>query len=114
MVSTLLAILTCYRITRLITKDDGPGFIILKFRQFFAEKAGKDLANKKENSFWISLDEGINCPFCIGFWIAVGMGLWVEFAGIESMSLFLVIFGIMGGQAVIQEFINKGETNDSN
>lgn len=103
----ILAILACYRLARLISTDDGPGFIFLRLR-FWAKDKGflerkRNLISPDDSRWfgpWTSLAEGLSCPFCVGIWVSLALfplvirpSRWGDLA--------LTLFAISGGQAVL-------------
>lgn len=81
--------LACYRLARLISRDEGPFNI---FHQLRTISGAYDYgANGKAKT---SLGRGISCPFCIGLWIALPLAMyakkslwgiwWLAIAGLQS------------------------------
>jgi hypothetical protein len=93
-ITYLLAVLACYRLARLFVKDDGPGDVFLKLRQW----AGvyRRGANGKIES---SMGRLLECQHCVGVWVAAPMVflafglrpwdelvlLWLAVAGLQSL-----------------------------
>lgn len=103
----ILAILSSYRLARLISTDDGPGFIFLRLR-FWAKD--KEFLEREKNFInpdaprwfgpWTSLAEGLSCPFCVGIWISLALFPLVIRPS-RWGDLFLILLAISGGQAVL-------------
>lgn len=107
----LLTILTCYRLARMIAKDDGPLFIFKRLRYLIKDKAWYE-ADKNGYTYgaeisdrwfgkWHNLNEGISCPYCLGVWLSlplIFLFLYPSFYG----DIFLVLMSISGGQAFLQ------------
>lgn len=119
-----LAILTTYRIARLIAFDDI--FSGLRGRcEFFASQqtelkllnwidSRKNRQSKKYR--WIlsgyyfvssNLNYLINCTFCLGVWIGVLCGLLIAFKYEirDPFEIALICFAIPGGQSLFDDFI---------
>lgn len=107
----LLAILTCYRLARMVAKDDGPFFLFKRVRYWIKDKAwynaGMPLLTDEGNlpdryfGHWHNLAEGLSCPYCTGVWLSLpvlAMVLWPTYYG----DLFLVLMAVSGGQAFLQ------------
>lgn len=96
-----LATFAVYRLALLLTEDDGPMFIFKRLRNFTGYMTGKQLLKGKEYGFWVWLNEGLGCPFCVGLWAAIGCALLViypTFAG----DIFLLVFALAGAQSMLQ------------
>jgi len=89
---TLLAALAVYRLARLIALEEGP------FGVFTAVRGALD----SDQRTWVG--RGINCPFCIGFWLAWGAALWIAPIGVEWAIVSLAVAGL---QTWLQS--NEGE-----
>lgn len=86
----ILLSLAIYRLARLISIDDGPFDILLRFRALWGAY------NYGENGLArTSLGRGITCPHCVGFWIAGIAAIavypqpgfiayWLALAGVQS------------------------------
>jgi hypothetical protein len=94
----ILAILTCYRLARMIAMDDGPGYIFESLRDWAQGKANKE---KEPAGKWHNLAEGLGCPYCAGVWVSLpllALLLWPTVVG----DWFMVLLSISGGQAFMQ------------
>lgn len=83
-----LVTLAVYRVSRMITMEDGP-------LDVFARMRGKIDPNQKT---WIG--RGLNCILCVSFWIALVSALIVSATWIE----WLAIAGVI---AVYREVISR-------
>lgn len=113
----ILLALSIYRIARLIARDDGPAFIIKRFRYWVKDKAWREAKkagaiNAKgeiDDRFygkWYSLIEGLECPYCLGFWLAFILSPLVFWpSGVGDFAL--VVFGVMGLQAFLWGVVSK-------
>ena len=88
----------CYRLAQLIADDDGPLSIFGRLRQWVDARA-KTEQERGRYLFWQSAADGINCPFCVGVWIAAGLA--VVYSGIEWSTL-IYIFAIAGAQSWLE------------
>lgn len=100
-----LAALAAYRIAQLFVVDDGPGEVFLNLRAYFGKKA----AQNEEKGLWYFLAELFNCPYCLGVWIALPLGILAGYPTLAG-DIFLVWFGLAGAQAFLQSaFDHRGE-----
>lgn len=91
----LLAILATYRLSRMIAFEDGPWDICLRFRTQVR------VWTRGRGDHW--LWRGVNCPLCIGFWIAWPIALLLPWLG---WAMYIISgLGLAGGAA----WIYKGE-----
>lgn len=110
-----LCVLTCYRLAKLISEDDGPGFIFKRIRYWVGDKAWFEAEkNKVINRLvspieiddrwygkWYSLSEGLSCPYCVGLWLSFPLFLVFLFPS-QIGDLFLLLMSISAGQAFLQ------------
>lgn len=102
--SFIIAILATYRMALLLSEDDGPFYVFMRLRTFTANKA---MGESDGLGFWHMIDEGINCPYCMGLYAAILSGALVALNNYYG-NLFLLIFAIAGGQSVLQS-LRKGQ-----
>lgn len=102
-VTLTVAILATYRIAHLLSEDDGPFYIFVRIRSLTANKA---LGESDVLGFWHMLDDGINCPYCLGLYAAILTGSLVALNNYYG-NIFLLIFAIAGGQSLLQN-MRKG------
>lgn len=103
LIRLFLAILTCYRLARLIARDDGPLFLFEHLRQRVHDRAARE---KKNLGKWQSLAEGLTCPYCLGVWFSLpllALVLWPTWWG----DGFMVLMTISGGQAWLWGMVSK-------
>jgi hypothetical protein len=93
--------LAIYRLSQLFSEDDGPGFIFKRLRAWTDRKAKVQQDAGQPFGLWCNLDEGINCPFCVGIYMAVGCALFLLWDNYWT-DLFLLIFGLAGAQSLLQ------------
>lgn len=110
-----LCVLCCYRLSRMIATDDGPGFIFKRIRYWAKDKAWDEA--EKESAFdywknpqeiedrhfgkWHNLAEGLSCPYCVGVWLSIPLFLMFLYPMLIS-DLFLILMSISAGQAFLQ------------
>lgn len=107
----ILAILTCYRLARMIADDDGPLFLFKRVRYWAKDKAwheagepmpfDDDTMSDRHFGKWHNLSEGLSCPYCVGVWLSLpifALILWPNY----YTDLFLLLMAISGGQAFLQ------------
>jgi len=108
----ILAILTLYRLARMIAVDDGPLFLFKRVRYWVKDRAWREasftlgMANldstidDRHFGKWHNLAEGLSCAYCVGKWLALpilALVLWPTYYG----NLFLILIAISGGQAFL-------------
>lgn len=105
-----LAVLTLFRLARLLAIDDGPLWVFARLRgwtdlQRVREQdsvaAQMDDSDLLHSGLWASLDEGLRCPYCVGIWLAPVVALLYTRHGWLS-DLILLVLGLAGGQALLQ------------
>lgn len=90
----------CYRLAQLIADDDGPLSIFGRLRRWIDNQAKAEQENG-HGLIWQSIADGINCPFCVGVWIAIVLG--VVYSGIEWYTL-VYILAIAGIQSWLENW----------
>lgn len=92
----ILAALNVYRLTLLISKEEGPGDIFGKLRTLAGVKT--DQYSNDYGTNWIS--RGMLCPYCLSVWIGlfVALALWaaVHFGYSELVFYLLLPLGLSG------------------
>lgn len=84
-----MSILALYRLARMLSREDGPAYAFLLARGWVARRYG-------DRSWQF---EGVNCPLCLGFWLA-----W-PIAALSATTWgrrLLVPLGLAGGATFIQ------------
>lgn len=87
----LLAMLGCYRLSRMIVLEGGPFDIFAKLQ---------DRIHEQRN--WI--ERGLACPLCISFWISLLAALF--FLPVSLPEFLLTWFGIAGGAVVFYQRVH--------
>jgi len=103
--SIVLAILATYRLAQLVALDDGPFDCVVALRGLTVYSLK---GNDRKGPVWHSLEELVNCPYCLGVWFA-GL-MTVVIAQIEPLNIWtglLVWLGIAGGQCALQSITDK-------
>lgn len=95
----ILCILSCYRISELISIDDGPFKLFYNLRRLIA-------VNSTRNIFLREISLLIHCPFCIGFWISLLLSFTVFFPS-SFGDIFLVVFSVSGGQTFLESISRR-------
>lgn len=89
MLNLILASFACYRLSLLITQDEGPFSVFQKLR-FYA--GGYNLAPNGEPI--TNLGRGIICPLCVGLWIALPLAILINGFNWYTLVYWLAIAGI--------------------
>lgn len=88
----VLAVLACYRLSQLVTIDDGPFDIFLKFRMLVGVYDYDESGRAKSGFARL-----VGCPYCLGFWFALPLALILNYE-----NWILAWLGIAGGQAFLE------------
>ena len=73
----IFAVLTIYRLARMIASDDGPLFLFKRLRYWAKDRAYYEalttgqVIDDRHFSKWHNLAEGLSCPYCIGVWLSL-------------------------------------------
>jgi hypothetical protein len=94
--SIILAILATYRLALMLATEEGAFGVFVKIRERI------DPTGKQET--WLA--RGVNCPYCVGFWIALAFALLLvhQDATIHRSEFILIWFAIAGGQVLLQKW----------
>lgn len=65
--------LACYRLARLLATEDGPADVFIKLRS-----AAGVYDYGADGRPATSLGRLVECPYCTGMWIALGLAIWPE------------------------------------
>lgn len=101
LIKLLVLILASFRLTELITKDEGFKLrkeddlgVFASFRRWSGKKAATT-----DSVFYQNLADIINCPFCAGIYISLLVLL---------LPAFVVYYiGIAGGQSLLESILNS-------
>lgn len=92
----LIVALATYRVARMIAEEDGPAFAFKRLRGRFT--------NDKR-----SLDVGLRCAYCIGFWAAGLITLYLVTLDAITFSWWPIWWlGAAGAAAKIHEWWKRG------
>lgn len=84
-----IAALATYRLARMVASEEGPFGVFTRLRG----------ACDPDQKTWIG--RGLNCPMCVGFWIAAPL------AYLAGERTLLAWWGIAGAQALLQGWENR-------
>lgn len=98
-----MAIATCYRLSRLIAWEEGPGgvFEALRARMGATEQGIDPETGQKTGQPATLLGRFAVCPYCWGIWLAWALSFMLWYPSPLGDN-FLLIFGIAGLQAYLQ------------
>lgn len=85
--------LACYRLAQLISDDDGPLSIFARLRRW-ADQRAKAEQEQGGGLIWQSFNDGLNCHFCTGVWIAIPLGVVYGGIGWYTPIYILAIAGL--------------------
>lgn len=77
-----------YRVARMVALEEGPLGLFDKWR---------DAIGKAAPDSWLS--RGVNCPYCLSFWLALPAALWLATGGVQALVLW---FSLAGGASYLQ------------
>ncbi len=83
----VIASLATYRIARMISDEDGPFDVFLRFRNRFTD-----------DTDWFA--KGIRCPYCVGFWVALVAVLFLVVLGMTRIEYISLLWPAVAGAAV--------------
>ena len=92
----LLAALAVFRLASILTLEDGPVYVFRNGRRAIGQWA----APRKDDAS-LSLAELVNCPYCLGVWLAAG-ALLLVLKPTRLGDLLLGWLGLAGAQAWLQ------------
>lgn len=96
MVTLLLAAMATYRLARMIAAEEGPFGLFTRLRG----------ALDPDQATW--LGRGVNCPLCVGFWVALPVAVVVSVLGAADVWAWPITwFGIAGAAALLHKWETK-------
>lgn len=84
LLNIILLSLAVARLTVLITEETGPGRVAERFRMYVLLKFGAES--------WVT--EGVNCPRCVSFWLALIAAFIWPFVGYPVVFFAVLWLGI--------------------
>lgn len=93
----LLAGFSCYRLSRLLAREEGP---LGMFSTLQSALGGKDIDEDTGEPKTL-LGRFVSCPYCLGVWIALGLYFLFIYPTIIG-DAFLIIMGLAGLQAYLE------------
>lgn len=94
----MLGALATYRLSILISKESGPGFIFRKLRR---------APDSKKHP---SVKEGLSCPFCVSIWFSAattGYYIWMDWITWHEAPLYWLSFSAVA--VVLNQAFTKGD-----
>lgn len=97
MIETIFAVLATYRVARMLALEEGAFGIFATIRERF----------DPQQETW--LGRGLNCPLCIGFWVALVFALLLAHQNttMGRSETLLAWFAIAGGQTALHLLIRE-------
>lgn len=93
-----LAVLAVYRISYLITSEDGPFDFASRFRALLVDPVTR--LPRWQSAEWLT--RGVHCTLCVSFWLALIPALYFErLWSLSPVDVFMLWLGIAGGVVVI-------------
>jgi small-conductance mechanosensitive channel len=107
--SWIIYMLACFRLSLLISKEDGPYWIFKKIRAKFGKEAKQHKAVQKSK-----LRQGINCIFCVSVWMAAPIMVYLATYDLQPIWLtqigdaFLFMLALSAASIIINQHNTKG------
>lgn len=87
-----LASLAIYRVARMVAEEDGPAFVFKRLRDRFTDQHS-------------SIALGLRCTYCISFWVALPIAVWlVVFGGWDAWLFPIWWLGLAGAAVKLYEY----------
>jgi hypothetical protein len=91
----LVASLAVYRMSLLLSEEDGPAWVFRKLRNVPPKKS--------------SLHKGIRCQWCVSVWMASLVTTWLWWIGkVPAQDTFLTGLSLSGAAIVLNQTFTKG------
>jgi hypothetical protein len=74
----IICTLAIWRITHLLSQEDGPFDLVIKFRKLFGQSFVGNL---------------LDCFYCLSIWIAIPFAIWLTDEWIEGIIIWLALSG---------------------
>ena len=88
----VITVLAVWRITHLLSKEDGPFEVIFKIRKLIGQ------------GFFAGL---LDCFYCLSIWVAIPFGIWIGKTVLETI---ICCLALSGAACIIQKIIDAGKT----
>ena len=88
----LIIVLATFRLTELVTKDEGPYSVFQRFRLFLGKRA-------MINKHWQTMADAVHCHFCFGVYASVIIILCPQ--------KLRYILAVAGGQSLLESLIKS-------
>lgn len=89
----VLSVFAAWRITHLISKEDGPFDLIYRIRKHIGQ------------GFFAKL---LDCFYCLSIWVAIPFGIWIGTTVVEKI---VCIIAVSGAACIIQKIIENNKPN---
>lgn len=97
----VLLIFATYRLSLLITWERSPYALGERLRAWVGVRA----RGSAPKQFWYELGELVNCPYCMGVWVALILVILATVMGLTPLRDFVLWwFGVAGGQFLLTIF----------
>ena len=96
----ILAAFATYRLAQLVAFDAGPAYAFQKLRNYI------NFRYTTERGIWENIDEGINCPYCLGIYFAALCLVLVLKP--TRLGDFLLWWGAIAGAQTFMQELTKG------
>ena len=106
--SIVLAILATYRLSQFVALDDGPLDCFATLRGLVSRKCQS--SSTRFYKIWCSINELINCPYCLGVWFAGITTIFVlQITPLNVWAGLLIWLGIAGGQCALHSITDASK-----
>jgi hypothetical protein len=89
----LLCLLAVWRLSHLLSQEDGPFDLVIKFRKLFGQ------------GFFGSL---LDCFYCLSMWVSIPFAVWLASNWQEGVVIWLAL---SGGACILFKFTEKNSSD---
>jgi len=89
----LLCLLAVWRLSHLLSQEDGPFDLVIKFRKLFGQ------------GFFGSL---LDCFYCLSMWVSIPFAVWLAGTWQEGVVIWLAL---SGGACILFKFTEKNSSD---